>query len=89
MSAGILYLLVFGGVREEDFFCGTLVGWFILKIAVMLVGCSVFPMRRVGGTFHMYYRQGRKGWHTPGMCTAVRIDSQDWNASCSFTNILY
>ena len=48
-----------------DFVCHTLVEWFYLKIAVLLVRCSGFPMRRVGSTFHMYYRLGGMGWRTP------------------------
>jgi len=55
----------------------------------MLVGCLGFPMRRAGGTFHMYYGLGRKGWRTSRICTANRIDSQDWNASCICTNKFY
>jgi len=72
-----------------DFFCGILVGWFILKIVVMLVGCSGLPIRCAGGTFHMYYGLGRKSWRTSRTCTAVRIENLDRDASCSFTNIRY
>jgi len=70
-----------------DFFCGILVGWFILKIAVRLVRCSGLPIHHVGGTFHIYYGLGRKGWRTSWICTAVRIENLDWDASCSYTNI--
>jgi len=60
-----------------DFFCGILVGLFILKIAVWLVGYSGLPIRHAGGTFQMYYGLGRKGWRTSWISTAVRIENLD------------
>jgi len=83
MSAGILYMVVFGDVREVDFFCCTLVGWFILEIAVMLVGCSGFSYALRGWYFPYVLRTRQEGLAYLGDMYCRRIDSQDWNASCT------
>jgi len=82
-------MVVFGGVSEVDSFCSTLVGWFILVIAVMLVGCSGFSYALHGWYFPYVQWARQEELVYLGDMYCRRIENLDWDASCMLCTKIY